>query len=188
MKRKVFDLRAWPRVTDHTQSVTALPEHLIVDYVAHTVARPLDVPTPGAAHQTRVLDSGFRWVRAHPRSGEGAAGYAVTAMLDTAGRPAQFYTDLHGGEGLHDSGLPWHDDLYLDVIGVPGPLDPWQVQATEIIDGDELEEAVAAGLVTPEISARTWAHARRIAAQMQAGMLSELAVLRAYVHAHPNRT
>lgn len=184
MKRKVFDLRDWPRVPDHACAVTHTPDHALVDYVAHTVARPLDVATPGALHQTRVLDSGFRWVRAHPRSGEGTAGYAVTAMLDTAGRPAQFYIDLHGGEGLHESGFPWHDDLYLDVIGRPDPLDPWQVQATEIIDGDELEEAVTAGLVTPDIAARTWAHARQIAAQLQAGTLPELEVLRAYVAAH----
>lgn len=142
MKRKVFDLRRWARVTDHTQAVTHIPGFVIVDFTAHTVIRPLDVPVPGANSQVRILDSGFRWVRAHPTgSGEGVLGDAMTVQLDASGHPRQFYVDVHGGEGVGEDGLPWTDDLYLDVIGHPGKAEPWRVDATQVIDGDELEEA-----------------------------------------------
>ncbi|MFC4637404.1 DUF402 domain-containing protein [Deinococcus hohokamensis] len=182
MKRKTFDLRPWPRVTAHTQTVTHIPGYVIVDFTAHTVVRPLDVPVPGAQGVARVLDSGFRWVRAHPTgAGEGAAGYALTAMLGADGRPVQFYVDLHGGEGVDSSGLPWHDDLYLDVIGRPDEADPWQVAAAQIIDGEDLEEAVATSLVSPEVAERTWAHARRVEAALLAGTLEPVAVVRRYL-------
>ncbi|UBV43512.1 DUF402 domain-containing protein [Deinococcus taeanensis] len=182
MKRKVFDLRPWPRVTAHTQTHLRVPGHVIVDYEAHAVLRPLDVPVPGHAGTQRVLDNGYRWVRVHPTgTGEGVPGSALTAQLNPAGRPVQFYVDLHGGEGVHESGLPWHDDLYLDVIAHPAGQDPWAVDATTVIDGDELEDAVQAGLVSPEVAAATWAHARRVEAELRTGTYPPLAVLRRYL-------
>ncbi|MFC4426024.1 DUF402 domain-containing protein [Deinococcus navajonensis] len=182
MKRKTFDLRAWPRVTHHTQTVTHVPGYVIVDFTAHAVIRPLDVPVPGAEGLARVLDSGFRWVRAHPtETGEGMAGYALTAMLDADGRPVQFYVDLHGGEGVNDTGLPWHDDLYLDVIGRPDAADPWQVAATRVIDGDDLQDAVDSGQVSADLARQTWQAAHTVAAQLQAGVFAPLDVLRRYL-------
>lgn len=43
-------------------------------------------------------------------------GHAVTIQFDVQGTPVQLYIDIHGGEGLTASGLPSHDDLYLDVL------------------------------------------------------------------------
>ncbi|EYB68179.1 hypothetical protein DEIPH_ctg025orf0009 [Deinococcus phoenicis] len=182
MKRKVFDLRSWPRVARQTQTVTQVPGYVIVDFTAHEVTRPLDVRTPAGPELVRILDSGYRWVRAHPAGGgAGIPGSSVTVQLGAAGQPVQFYVDLHGGEGLHISGLPWHDDLYLDVIGHPDPSHPWQVIATQIIDGEELAGAVEAGLVSPEQARQTWTHARQIEAQLRAGTYAPLHVLRAYL-------
>ena len=182
MKRKAFDLRPWARVTHHTQAVTQVPGFVIVDFTAHTVIRPLDVPIPGEAGRVRILDSGFRWVRAHPTgTGEGVLGDAMTLQLNAEGRPVQFYVDIHGGEGLGEDGLPWTDDLYLDVIGHPGAAEPWRVAATQIIDGDELEEAVEAGLVSPALAEAAWEHARRVEAQLRSGTYPPLGVLRGYL-------
>lgn len=182
MKRKPFDLRPWPRVTHHTQTVTHIPGFVIVDFTAHEVIRPLDVRVPGQESTVRILDSGFRWVRAHPTgTGEGVMGDAMTVQLNAAGRPVQFYVDIHGGEGVGENGLPWTDDLYLDVIGHPGEADPWQVDATGVIDGDELEEAVGTGLVSPEQAEATWAHAQRVEEQLRAGTYPPLDVLRRYL-------
>lgn len=182
MKRKPFDLRPWPRVTRHTQSVTHVPGSVIVDFTAHEVIRPLDVRVPGEAGTVRILDHGFRWVRAHPTgTGEGMMGDAMTVQLNAAGRPVQFYVDIHGGEGVGEDGLPWTDDLYLDVIGHPGEAEPWRVDATTIIDGNELEEAVTLGLVSPTLAEAAWTHARQVEARLRAGTYPPLAVLRQYL-------
>ncbi|GBF05324.1 hypothetical protein DAERI_040084 [Deinococcus aerius] len=178
MKRKVFDLRPWPRVARHTQTVTHIPGYVIVDFTAHEVARPLDVPF--GERTVRILDHGFRWVRAHPTgTGEGVIGDAITVQLNAAGQPEQLYVDIHAGEGVGEDGLPWTEDVYLDVIAdwQPG----WEVTETHIIDADELEEAVRAGLVSPTLAEAAWTHARLVEEGLRAGTYAPLGVLRGYL-------
>jgi predicted RNA-binding protein associated with RNAse of E/G family len=182
VKRKTFDLRPWVRVTQSTQTALAVPGYVIVDFTAQTVIRPLEVTRPGTTVRHLILDNGYRWIRCHPTgTGDGVMGAALTVQLNAAGQPVQFYVDIHGGEGVHEDGLPWHDDLYLDVVGNPDDGDRWTVAATEIIDADELEEAVEAGLVTPELAARTWDLARQIEVHLRAGTYPPVGVLRHYV-------
>lgn len=182
MKRKTFDLRPWARVTQSTQTALAVPGYVIVDFIAQTVIRPLEVARPGIADFQRILDDSYRWIRCHPTgTGEGVMGAALTVQINAVGQPVQFYVDIHGGEGVHADGLPWHDDLYLDVVGDPHEAARWTVAATEIIDAQELEEAVTAGLVTPELAARTWEYARHIEAELRAGTYAPVQVLRRYV-------
>ncbi|MBZ9749651.1 DUF402 domain-containing protein [Deinococcus sp. HMF7604] len=182
MKRKVFDLRPWSRAVRHSQSVVRVLGHVIVDFTAHEVARPQDVPF--GDQTVRILDHGFRWVRVHPTgSGEGVPGSALSAMLDGSGLPRQLYVDLHGGEGVGENGLPWHDDLYLDVIGnwVVGETGHGRVTEAHIIDGEDLQAAVAAELVTEAQAEATWTHARQIRAELLAGTYAPLMVLRRYL-------
>ncbi|MDV6374106.1 DUF402 domain-containing protein [Deinococcus arenicola] len=182
MKRKTFDLRPWARVTQSTQTVLAVPGYVIVDFTAQTVIRPLDVARPGSVGTQRILDNGYRWIRCHPTgTGEGVMGAALTVQMNAEGQPVQFYVDIHGGEGVQDDGLPWHDDLYLDVIGGPHDAQRWTITATDIIDADELEEAVEAGLITPNLAARIWDHARQIEAELLAGTYAPVDILRRYV-------
>ncbi|CAM3618140.1 DUF402 domain-containing protein [Deinococcus frigens] len=182
MKRKTFDLRPWARVTQSTQTALAVPGYVIVDFSAQTVIRPLEVTRPGSAVCHLILDNGYRWIRCHPTgAGAGVMGAALTVQINAAGQPVQFYVDIHGGEGVQDDGLPWHDDLYLDVVGDPDDAERWIVTATEIIDAEDLEAAVEAGLVTLELAAQTWDHARQIETELRAGTYAPVDVLRRYV-------
>ncbi|WP_272976512.1 DUF402 domain-containing protein [Deinococcus geothermalis] len=178
MKRKVFDLRAWPRVARHTQTVTAVPGYVIVDFTAHEVTRPLDVSF--GDRTLRILDDGYRWVRVHPTgTGQGALGDALTVQLNAAGQPQQLYVDIHAGEGVGEGGFPWTDDLYLDVIA--DWQAGWRAGETHVIDGEELAEAVRAGRVTPELAQAAWAHARQVEEALRAGTYAPLGVVRAYL-------
>ncbi|MEF2278098.1 DUF402 domain-containing protein [Deinococcus sp. YIM 134068] len=178
MKRKTFDLRPWSRATRHSQTVTHIPGFVIVDFIAHEVARVQDVTF--GERTLRILADGYRWVRVHPTGvGEGVMGDALTVMLDASGQPAQLYVDIHAGEGLGEDGFPWHDDLYLDVIAdwQPG----WRVSETHIIDADDLEEAVRAGQVTPEMAEAAWAHARKVEQELRERRYGPLEVVRRYL-------
>ncbi|WP_102127801.1 DUF402 domain-containing protein [Deinococcus planocerae] len=178
MKRKVFDLRLWPRVARGTHTVTYIPGFVIVDFTAYEVVNTKDVPF--GERTIRILDQGYRWVRVHPTGGgEGVMGDSLTVMLNPSGGPEQLYVDIHAGEGLGEDGLPWHDDLYLDVIAdwQPG----WRVTETHVIDADELEEAVRAGGVTPELAEAAWTHARKVEEELRAGTYGPLGVLRRYL-------
>ena len=179
MKRKVFDLGGWTRADSHVQTVTHLPGYVIVDFRAGPVSRPLDLLSFGRVF--RLLGTGYRWVRVHPHgAGEGVMGHALTVQLDAQGVPIQLYIDVHGGEGVTDSGLPWHDDLYLDVLGQVEPLS-WTVTGVEYIDQDELQEAFENGLVSAGQVAASYTEADRVRAALLAGTFQPLHVARTYL-------
>ena len=41
--------------------------------------------------------------------------YNCRVFFDTLNRPLSFYFDINNGNGI-ENGIPWYDDLYLDVI------------------------------------------------------------------------
>lgn len=174
MKRKVFDLNGWARAESHEQTVWQHSGCVVVDYRAGRVGHPYDVSCFGQTY--RVLDSGYRWLRIHPHgAGAGVMGHALTIQLDAQGTPVQLYIDIHGGEGLTASGLPWHDDLYLDVLARVDPQ-TWRVTDTELIDQDELQEALDAGLVSARQFLDSHAEAERVRVALLDGSLMALQV------------
>ena len=104
-------------------------------------------------------------------------GHALTIQFDAQGTPVQLYIDIHGGEGVTVSGLPWHDDLYLDVLALVDPQ-TWWVTATELIDQDELQEALDTGLVSARQFRDSHAEAEVIMDDLLAGTFAPLLVAR----------
>lgn len=74
----------------------------------------------------------------------------------------QHYIDIVLEHGVTEAGIPWFDDLYLDVVHLPtGEL--------EIIDGDDLDEALANNRISPEQHALAWDVANKLKGQIEAG-------------------
>lgn len=171
----------WPRVTSGEEHLHHVPDGVIVDYLAHEVIRPLDVGFRGRT--LRILDSGFRWVHYAPVSEH----HALTVQLNAEGVPVQLYVDICDGHGLDEEGVPYTNDLYLDVIAVCDvlPDGSWQVTETEIIDVNELEEALQAGKVTPEQFDLAWLEARKVQAALTMNSFAPLEVLRHYLITKP---
>jgi uncharacterized protein len=192
MKRKIFDLGTWDRLERHTAALHREGGYVIYDLHAQAVNRPLDVTFQG--RPVRILDHGYRWVRFHPHgAGEGVTGHALTVQLDASGHPVQFYVDLHGGEGVTPSGHPWHDDLYLDLVGALAAEQsgPWRLAAvvlidTVLIDQDELQEALEAGLVSPLQAQAAYAEAAAVQAALRDGSLAVMQFAQAWLAAHPH--
>ncbi|GAA5512228.1 hypothetical protein Dcar01_00942 [Deinococcus carri] len=179
MKRKGNDYVAW--FGSGEQQVLRVPNGWLVEYRPGKVETPLDVTLLGQT--VRVLDSGYRWVDVVPDTGH----HALKVQMDGQGVPRQLYVDIFRESGLDAAGVPWVNDLYLDVVALCQVLPDgrWQVTAAEIIDVDELEEALAAGRVTPREAALAWEQAQAAQAALLAQAFPLLEVVRQYVGRWP---
>lgn len=180
MKHKRFDYRQWHRVEPGTGQQLCRPwaGGWVSDFRAGQVNKPLVVPVCG---QTRtILHSGFRWVQ----YAEAGQHHALTVHLDAADMPQQLYVDIGAAVGLDPDGVAYIDDLYLDVTALCDvqPDGSWRVTATEIIDVDELEEALNTGQITPEHCALAWAEARAVQAALEGQTFAPVDIVRAYLH------
>lgn len=160
------------------QTLTALPAGWIVDF------RVLDVPEPVwevvCGQQVPSLVVGARWVYWIPRSGH----HTLLVFLNASNEPQWFYADVIETSGLDDSGYPWTDDLYLDVValGAVTPDNSWLITDTEIIDMDELDAALSEGKVTQTQFDLAWAEARRVESMLRENAFPPLDVVQAHLN------
>lgn len=78
-----------------------------------------------------VIDTGYSLLQYIPL-GEN---YTATAFFDENNRIIQWYFDITYKNGIGEDGIPYYDDLFLDVVILP-PLE------IHLLDKDELDEAL----------------------------------------------
>jgi uncharacterized protein len=139
MTYKRADRPGWPRLRAQRFITRRLTDGPISGYA--TLLQMTDVAEPLVVthyeQQVCIADNGYSWLQIFP---EGAH-YTHTTMFDAEGQPVQDYIDLVAEHGVDDAGIPWYDDLYLDLAWIPdgSPL---------LLDQDELEAAHAINAVT----------------------------------------
>lgn len=111
-----------------------------------------------------ICGRGSRWLQFLPEDDF----YCVTAMLDPAGEALVWYVDMIAGQGVDPDGVPWFDDLYLDLIA-------WPDGEVTADDRDELDAALRRG----EISAAQHMLALETAERLTRGLLRRPDGLRA---------
>jgi predicted RNA-binding protein associated with RNAse of E/G family len=84
-----------------------------------------------------IADRGYDWVQHFP---DGLP-YVLLAAFDAYGELVQWYIDIVGAMGVDERGVPWYEDLYLDIVVSP-------TGETLLLDVDELDEALSRGEVT----------------------------------------
>lgn len=67
----------------------------------------------------------------------------VTAMFDNREQIVEWYIDTCRNQGVTDQGVPWFDDLYLDVVVLKNG-------EIFLVDEDELEEALQRGHISTQ--------------------------------------
>ncbi len=77
-----------------------------------------------------VINNGYKMMQYVPLN----ENYTLTAFCDENNRLVQWYFDITYRNGIDDDGIPFYDDLYLDIVILP-PLDIY------LLDEDELDEA-----------------------------------------------
>ena len=142
MTYKRADRPGWPRLRAQRFVCQRLCEGRVNGYA--TLLQMVEVAEPlWVTHHDRricIADVGYSWLQIFPEG----TNYTHTTMFDAEGQPVQEYIDLVVEHGVDEAGIPWYDDLYLDITWIPegdGPL---------LLDQEELEAAHAIGAITPE--------------------------------------
>jgi uncharacterized protein len=105
-----------------------------------------------------IVDDGYKWVQHFPEH----ASYVLTSVYDEKDRIVQWYIDICKNQGITEAGIPWYDDLYLDIVMLPSG-------GIYLLDQDELEEAYQQGLVSKEDYEQAWAAARLVMEECRSG-------------------
>ncbi len=146
MKLRSTSRRNWPRVPRHRLELKDVGPYTLVHLHALTVTEPLRVTCCG--ERLTVIDTGYHWLTLL----EPGVPHVTTLHCDAAGQLVQVYVDMIEGWSLGEDGYPVFDDLYLDVIALPDGR-------AEIIDVEELEEALEAGAITRAQFDAAWSEA-----------------------------
>ena len=86
-----------------------------------------------------VCDEGIKWLSILPKDDF----YCITAMMNEQGTILVWYIDMIAGQGVDVDGVPYFDDLYLDLVVYP--------DGTIVVDDmDELEDALEQGDITQQ--------------------------------------
>ncbi|CAN5738614.1 DUF402 domain-containing protein [soil metagenome] len=159
-RRKYADRTRWVRVLERSFAVKRLETTEFNGFVTRLnllkVLEPLFVTSVG--QRLCIADAGYTWLQHFPDNSR----YCVTTVLNPAGEVVHFYIDIADKTGVSDEGIPWWDDVYLDVLAVPGV-------GSEIIDEDDLKEGLAQGVISEEDAERARAEADRLKSLIDKG-------------------
>lgn len=140
MKRKSLSYESWTCMVSRELRVARVAEPF-EGYVALLNIHEVSEPQVWNWHGTplTVCDRGMAWLMMLPERG----GLCVTAPMNADGTVALWYMDMIAGQGVDGRGIPWFDDLYLDLIIHPDG-------SMMVDDRDELDEALRRGDITAE--------------------------------------
>lgn len=87
-----------------------------------------------------ILDDNFKWLQFYPENNKNIA---VSVCINNKNEILQWYFDIAKDSSLTEEGVPYIDDLYLDVIlAKDGEI--------KVIDQDELQEALDNKIIMQE--------------------------------------
>jgi hypothetical protein len=63
-----------------------------------------------------IVNNGYKWLQHFPEN----AHFVMTSVYDDRDRIVKRHIDICESHGLTETGIPWYDDLYLDIVIMPG--------------------------------------------------------------------
>ena len=166
MKRKTGNRAGWPRIVkqQYTQQIIESDEFkgyvtlIKFDEVLHPLwSKFTDKPIC-------LVENGSYMLQHYPFD----CGYALTTFISPTKEITQWYFDIIDHVGTMN-GIPYFDDLYLDLIVVP-------TGKTIEKDIDEVEEALVKGDITKEQYDKAWDTFEKLKRDVEAGNLALLRV------------
>ena len=158
IKRRSADRAEWARVTKRRFAHITIEEPHFTGMVTLLCIDAMTSPLwiQSETYELCVADGGYHWLQHFPAG----ANFGVTTMFNAQGEVIQWYIDIVKTHGVDERGIPWWDDLYLDIVVMPNGT-------SEILDGDELDDALRDGLITQDEHELAWDVARSIHSQIE---------------------
>jgi len=158
LKRKFADRSGWGRILKRRFAMQYIDTEEFTGYVTllymDEVERPLWLEFPD--ERICVVDNGFTWLQQFPLG----TNYTVTTIFDAHGKIAEWYVDICKQHGVTEAGIPWYDDLYLDVTTFPSGH-------IRVLDAEELDEALQQGVISQADHELAWREAKRIVQEVK---------------------
>lgn len=153
MERRLANRPGWQRVLDRRFEIIYLQTQEYTGYVTRLylgrVTEPLHKQIGERSYC--LADAGYVWLQHFP---EGAH-HTLTTMFDPAGAVIQWYIDICADQGVDAAGIPWFEDLYLDIVVLPSG-------ETVLLDADELEVARREGQISEGQYRLAWEECDRL--------------------------
>jgi predicted RNA-binding protein associated with RNAse of E/G family len=138
MERKFADRPNWNRIKEKDFFVkkdTDIFDGFIAFLNLKRVEKPLWKDYNN--HSLKIVDNDYWWIQFFPKN----ENYVVTTMINEEGSVVQWYIDICKSHGMNENGIPWFDDLYLDVVLLPSGY-------VQVLDEEEIDLAVRNGTIS----------------------------------------
>lgn len=141
VKRKYADRSNWARILDRDFKSYYYNDKYFKGWVSSLHIKKVREPLfKQMGEQTVcIVNDGYTWLQFNPDNKQ----YAITTMFNSDLEIVQWYIDIIKSSGLSEEGMPYFDDMFLDVVVLP-------YGNTFILDQDELDEALSEGCITKE--------------------------------------
>ncbi|MED1091363.1 DUF402 domain-containing protein [Bacillus paramycoides] len=156
MKRKYGDGSTWKRLIEKTYTVKQAEEGMLGILDIKKVREPSYKEYKGK--ELCIAGDEYTWMQYFING----KNFAITAMLDDQKKLVQYYIDVTKEYKIDERGLPYFDDLYLDVVLLPNG-------EIYVLDEDELEDAYSMGDITKEEYELAWHITKWIVATIKKG-------------------
>lgn len=141
MKRTYADRPNWTRVLNKRFKMEYIESKEYTGFVSiiciDNIKEPLLIEVAG--DKLCLADNGYFWTQHFPKG----ANHALTTMFDNKHEVIQWYFDICKGNKLSDQGMPYYDDLFLDVVVLPSG-------EILLLDEDELTDALKNSEISKE--------------------------------------
>ncbi|WP_079508588.1 DUF402 domain-containing protein [Mesobacillus jeotgali] len=168
LKRKYGDRADWKRVIHKEFTQEFFEEEGFHGYVTlikvHKVTEPLYFHYGNK--EICIVNDGYTWMQHFPAGSQ----HSLTTMFNAGGEVVQWYIDICLQNGI-ENGRPYMDDLFLDVIILPGG---------EVLykDYDELLAAFSSGIINENLYKTAIIEAKKIKRLAEANEFKLLQIAR----------
>lgn len=178
MKRTYADRPNWKRIEKKQFELTYIDDKDFKGYLSAILIQQVKAPLIiNVLGKDRVLaDKNFTWMQFFPND----CNYALTTMANEEGKVVQWYFDICTGNKVSPLGMPYYDDLYLDVVLLPSG-------ETLLLDEDELEEALNEKKITKEQFDLAYVEANKLLEELKENKNKLIPKSKAYLELFSNK-
>ncbi|GFZ33061.1 hypothetical protein CSC2_35870 [Clostridium zeae] len=139
IKKKYANKPDWTRVLKRKFTTRYFKDTDFEGYVSVTSIEKVRGPLMKSmlGREYCLVDDGYIWLEIMPFKGN----YCMTTMYDSNREIVQWYFDITRNKGLTDEGIPFFEDLFLDVVVLPD-------SNVLLLDENELKDALDKGEIT----------------------------------------